>query len=167
MRVLGQEPLAFDLRRLLQADRLSEHAGHHAADVQVAVIVTRAFERKVDVERAERRVRAPGDGHAHEGDLGTRALGPAAGPVQEGRLPADLWNDDRLAAGDHATRNAFAHLPFGVPAFIGHAGGVLDPQTPRVRVGENHRAADHAVVVVEDLEGPLQAGTRSPPTVRA
>ena len=77
---------------------------------------------------------------------------PAGRSIQEQRLAARLGHHDRLAAFDDAAGDALAQPVAGALPIDGQPAGRLDVQLTGLLVEQRDRAANDAMMALEDLE---------------
>ena len=157
MRVLVEQLLALVVDEALHLDGLRDHRCDDAEEFLRAVVVAIGLELEVDAQRADR-LAVEHDRHADEAELLLRQLGPLRRAVQEHRLAADLRHDDRLAALDDASGDAFAELVADAIAGAVEPVGGLDLELAGVFVEHDDGAADGAVMAAEDFEDAMEPG---------
>ena len=107
MLVLVDEPPLVLLDQPLDLDRLGQHRGDDAHELDAAVEVALGLVAQIDAERADGAA-VEQNRHADEAQLLVVALGPSGRAIQHRRLAAHPRHDNRLAGLDHPSRNTFA-----------------------------------------------------------
>ena len=155
--VLVEQLLALVVDQPLHLDGLRDHRGDDPEKFLRAVVVAIGLELEVDAECADR-LAVQHDGHADEAELLLRQLGAFRRAVQEHRLAADLRHDDRLAAFDDPSGDAFAELIADAIAGTIEAVGGLHLQLAGVFVEHDDGAADGAMMPAQNLQDAMQPG---------
>jgi hypothetical protein len=156
-RVFVEQLPALVVDEALHLDGLRDHRRDDPEKLLRAVVVAVGLELQVDAEGADG-LAIQHDGHADEAQLLLRQLAALGCAVQEHRLPADLRNDDGLAALDDSPGDALAELVADAVAGAIEAVGGLDLELARVVVEHDDGAADRPVMSAEYFENPVQPG---------